>query len=226
MKISILFASFIIILMVNKTLHAERIAKIIYFNKPSSAPKIISAYQLNADPIKVELNEFNFSTPIELSATTKTLIFLPEDYVVKDGLPKNAPRVNIPIHWEKVLIMAFNDPKNQIIPIKLKAINASDSVFKKGDTMYVNLSKSIVYGFVGEEKLLVKPGGTVLTGEPVRNDEAFKVRLQKKDPESGDAQWFIRRTWRYEPTRKGVIFFYQNEESGQLTYYPTYIHSL
>lgn len=216
----------LLVLMAATTLSA-RTAKIIYFKAPSEAPKNFFLYQNVGDPVEVDIIKDNFSKTIELSDGDVKLYFLPEKLSADDeGLPKNAPSAVIPEAWEKVLIFAFHDPSNKVLPIKFKVVNANSSKLALGDLMFVNATGSNVFGMVGSKKLALKAKASVIVKAPASYGESYYVKVNREDAETNKTVSLIRQFWRQSAKQSLVVIVYRPPGTKTVTYYTAPVRRL
>ncbi|MDB9741671.1 hypothetical protein OAB00_02330, partial [Akkermansiaceae bacterium] len=89
----------------------DRAVSVMYFKSPKDAPSL--AYvSTGVQWQQVKFHRNRFSDPIKIPTGDKKLTFLPEPLEVGKPMPRNAPFVNIPNNWQKVLLLVFEDPEN------------------------------------------------------------------------------------------------------------------
>ncbi|CAA7183579.1 Unannotated, partial [Lentimonas sp. CC8] len=185
--------------------HADRVARILYYGAPKSAPKTSFVYTAQGEgysrrnPQEVALERHNFSKSFLLAKGAIRLGFLPQRLPERAVFPDEAPSLSIPASWSKVLILVFEDPNNPIMPIRVEAIDASDNVFGPGELLFINYSEASIFGMVGDKKLLLKPQTTVLLSEPAKEKGSYRVKLDSVKDTIETRQWFLRQSWRHEP---------------------------
>lgn len=196
------------------SVHADRVARILYYGASKSAPKSSFVYTGKGDsfslkkPQEVSLERHNFSKSFDLAQGAISLGFLPQKLPKNELFPALAPSVSIPKGWKKVLILVFEDLGNPIMPIRLKAIDASDDVFAPGELLFINYSEASIFGLVGDKKLLLKPQTTVLVSDPVKKKGSYKVKLDSVQETIETRQWLLRQSWRHEPDVRRVVFVF------------------
>ena len=206
--------------------HAERTAQILYFKAPKDAPEVATIYQNGKTPLEVDLKRNNFSESFSLGKGELTLGFLPAVLPEDAKFPANAPKAKVPAGWEKVLILAFQDSENPIMPVSFRVINASAGKFGAGDRMFINFTDSNVFGFVGKQKLALKANSTAVVKNAAAPKEEYQVRLDRVDPKRKKRLTFIRQTWRQSATRKSLVFIYSPPGSSRVTYYNAPVKNL
>lgn len=206
---------------------SARTAKIIYFNAPPSSPSELVIYEnkeLSA-PVEAQLLKNNFSQTITLKEGDLTLNFLTEKLTLEEiEILDNAPSVQIPQAWSKILIFAFHDPSNEVCPIKFNAINANSSILGLGDLMFVNLTKYPVAGTLAEKDLKIKALSTKIVKAPASYGEQYYVKLNRW--ENKKESRLIRQYWRQSSKESLVIMIYNQPNTGRCTYYSAPVRRL
>ena len=138
---------------------AQRAGKVLYYQAGGDDPQHAYIYQngypvMNGvDQLKQELPRSSFSDVFEIAPQTVTLTFHPKPLDPAEQMPMKAPKVTIPEEWERFLILCVKDPKNNYMPIKIYAINASNNAFKRGDIYFINFTDVKIEGLIGESEL-------------------------------------------------------------------------
>ncbi|MGJ8644289.1 MAG: hypothetical protein ACSHX9_12845 [Luteolibacter sp.] len=198
----------------------------LYFKAPKDAPEVAVVYQKGKEPVEVDLERNNFSRSFDLANGDILLRFLPSILAEDAEFPANAPSARVPEGWEKVLILAFQDPKNSVMPVKFKVINASAGKLGKGDRMFINFTENDVVGLVGKKRLALKANATAIVKNAAAPNEEYQVQLDRIDPVRKKRLTFIRQTWRQSATRRSLIFIYSPPGSTSVTYYNAPVRDL
>jgi hypothetical protein len=185
----------------------DRVARIIYYGAPANAPKTAFVYQVDEEAQEVSLDPHNFSESFDLSPGSIRLAFLPSALPKDVRVPKAAPMLKVPADWNKVLIFAFEDEANPVLPIRLHAINANDNVFGPGDTFFVNFSEMTVLGLVGDKKLLSKPRSTTRISNPRIGVGSYMLKLDAFKDDVNMRRRLVQQRCRYNPAMRLVTFF-------------------
>ncbi|MGZ0655767.1 hypothetical protein ACWPKO_11035 [Coraliomargarita sp. W4R53] len=209
---AILLATFC--LFAASTLHADRVARILYYGASAEAPKNAVVYQARTgpkstavgEPQGIQLPRHNFTKSFDLDGGKLRLSFLPSRLAEEVPVPEEAPSVMIPKNWEKVLLLVFADPSNPVMPIRVKALNASDDVFGPGELLFINYSEISIFGLLGEQKLLVHPGTMKVVSSPMSKMGEYQVKLDSVEGDIESRRWLMRQTWRHHPGVRRVVF--------------------
>ncbi|MGJ8652759.1 MAG: hypothetical protein ACSHX8_05760 [Opitutaceae bacterium] len=194
-----------------------------YFNQPADAPDSVLMYQVGTEPIEVALPGYNFTPCYDIPAGEQILRFLLEPLAVGEEFPQGAPFVRVPEKWQKVLVLAFHDPQNPTLPVKFRAINASPSKFDNGNTMFINFSPKVIFGMLGDKKLIVQPGKVVVKKDSYPLDEDYFVSLRQMNPDKTENYRFLTKMFRHYPDQRKMVFIYVPEGSKSVRYFVTTI---
>ncbi|CAA6677954.1 MULTISPECIES: hypothetical protein [unclassified Lentimonas] len=194
-------------LAVSTVCSADRVARIIYYGAPTNAPQTTYVYQADQEPQEIRLDSHNFSESFDLSPGSNRLAFLPSLLPEDAPVPQAAPMLNIPEDWNKVLILAFEDKENPVLPIRLKAINANENVFGSGDTLFVNFSDVTVAGYVGDKKLISKPRSTARITNPRSGIGNYMIKLDVFETDENIRRRLVQQKCQYNPAMRVVTFF-------------------
>lgn len=201
-------------LVITSTSSAARVARILYYGASSDAPQSAFVYQNRmgspsvavGEPQEVGLPRHNFTKSFDLHNGKLKLSFLPSLLAEDAELPEAAPSVTIPKKWEKVLLLVFQDPSNSVMPIRVKALNASDDVFGPGELLFINYSQISIFGLIGEQKLLVHPKQMKVVSAPIAKMGEYQVKLDSVEDDIESRRWLMRQTWRHHPNVRRVVF--------------------
>ncbi len=185
---------------------SSRVAQIIYFGAPSDAPEMAYVHQVVEEVQEVKLGRHNFSKSFNLATKANRLYFLPRALLEDEPMPENAPSVRVPRKWKKVLILVFEDKSNPILPIQLKAINASDDEFGPGELFFVNFSEMTVFGLVGDKKLVSKPSTTEIISTPREGRGTYMLRLHTFKDDVNKRRRLIQQKCQFDPSERVVTF--------------------
>lgn len=203
--------------------HAGRTVQFMYFHKPPDAPQKVFMFEGEKNAVEVELPKHHFSPIYEIGSGKSTLYFLPSLPEKEDGLPKGAPRVIIPAGWQKVLILAFQNANNPVMPVQFRAFNASPGTFGNSDTLFINLSPKVVYGTLGSARVVVKPGKTLVAKNAPTDGKDYNVILWQMNPDKSENYRFLTKVFRHYPNRRKVFLIFMTDGMGEPDYYVTTI---
>ncbi|MEP4079432.1 hypothetical protein [Haloferula sp.] len=206
--------------------HAERPLRILYFQAPAGAPEKACIYSADSMVMETELPRHNFSENIIIPKGDVTLRFLPKQLDDGAEMPIGAPGVKIPSGWQKVLLLVAESKENSVLPIRLKAINASDSVFGPGSIYMMNLSKIRVGGTVGDKKLDLRPSSVEIIKNPISGNGFYPTKLFSVATQGARPQRFIKQMWKKDDATRQVLFILPKPAPQYATYYCAPIEGL
>ncbi|WPJ97179.1 hypothetical protein SH580_05585 [Coraliomargarita algicola] len=203
-----------------------RSAQVLYFKAPKNAPQSVHIYQSATQSVEVDLKRNNFSKSFNLEDGAITLRFLGTKLQEGQEFPVAAPSLEVPADYDKVLILAFANPRNPVFPVRFKVIKANDETFGPGDRMFINFTDYRIVGNVGNQKLDLASHSIKVVSDAAKPKQSYQVRLDRVDPAIGKPYTFIRQAWRQSSTKRVLIFVYSAPGSGSVTYYSAPVHNL
>jgi len=105
------------------------------------------------------------------------------------------------------------------MPIRVKAINASDDKFGPGSIYMLNFSQVSVFGTVGDKELKLKPRSSYTLKNPINKNGAYPVKLQSIAPGDKKPRRFIKQMWSNSDTMRNVLFILPKPAPLYATYY-------
>lgn len=199
--------------------HADRPLRLLYFQAPANAPEEVCVYAAGAMVAESELPRHNFSDNVVIPKGDTVLHFLPTPLSEGEELPEKAPKVRIPEGWQKVLLLVAEDKGNSILPIRVKAINASDSVFGPGSIYMMNLSKIRIGGTIGDKNLDLRPGKVQILKNPISGNGFYPTKLYSIATPGARPQRFIKQMWEKDGNTRQVLFILPKPAPQHATYY-------
>ncbi len=210
-------------LLVSSTVSAREV-QFIYFNQPNDTPKVVRMYTaVNTKIVEVNFPKYNFSPAHKIPKGAQTLRFLPVNYIIGDEFPLDAPSVKIPKTWSHAIILVFKDSENSLLPLRFKALNANPDTFGNGNSMFINFSPKVIYGKLGETKLVVAPKKILVVKNPGKQGVDYFANLRQANPDKSEDYRFLTKMWRYHPNKRQVIFIYVPPGRKNITYHVTTI---
>jgi hypothetical protein len=123
-------------------------------------------------------------------------------------------------------LLVFEDKKNSTMPIRVQAIDASDTVFGPGSIYMINFSDVGVAGTVGDKKLVLKPKDVKIVKNPVSENGYYPAKLDKYVVGEEKPQRFIRQMWGHDAEVRQVLFILPKPAPLHATYYCAPIQGL
>jgi len=202
-----------------------RPVRILYHKAPKDAPKNAYIYmgdKLIANP---NLTKHNFSKTFEIPKGDTSLKFLPNELEEGTKPAKGAPSIKIPATWQKILLLVYLDEKNNVMPIKVKGINASDDVFGPGSTYIINFSEVLIKGNIGNKEISIHPKKFKVIDFPASKSGAYPVILQKVIKGDNTSRDFIKTMWQQAKTTRQVLLIIPREAPYHASYFNAPIRS-
>lgn len=207
-----------------------RPVKVMYYMAPRGAPVEAYVYAGATQVGVTELTRTNFSETFEIpkggriGAKGKAggpvkLSFLPSSLSEGEELPAGAPSVIIPKNWQKVLLLVFPNPKNSVMPIRFKAINASEDKFGAGSIYMLNYSDVGVFGTVGDKTLKLNPRSEKIIKDPINKNGTYPVKLESQVKGEKKPRRFIKQMWGHSDKMRSVLFIMPKPAPMHATYY-------
>lgn len=178
-------------------------------------------YAVGVDPVSIDLPQYNFTPCYDIPEGDQILRFLPRKYLAGEETPEDAPFVRVPKKWKKVFVLAFHDPGNPTMPLKFRAINASPNKFDNGNTMFINFSSKVIYGMLGDNRLVVKPSSMVVKKNSYPPGEDYFVDLRQMNEDRSQDYRFLTKMFRHYPDQRKIMFIYTPEGSRSVKYFVT-----
>ncbi|MCP5537951.1 MAG: hypothetical protein H7A51_17170 [Akkermansiaceae bacterium] len=212
--------------LLTEVLYADRPVRVLYYQAPPDAPG--NAY-IYAGPTRIgqtKLPRHNFSDTIQIpNAKGKIrLSFLATPPKEGDEPPQNAPSVLIPGRWEKILLLVSEDKDNSTLPIKIRAINASNNAFGPGSIYMMNLSRLRIGGTIGDKKIDLLPRTVQIIKNPISTDGLYPAKLYTIRKRGDKPQRFIKQMWGHDSKVRKVLFILPRPAPHHATYYCAPIH--
>lgn len=196
-----------------------RTIQFMYFNQPADAPRKVFMFEGEKQPVEVNLPKHHFTPSFEVGAGQNSLYFLPALPDKKQGVPKGAPSVTIPAGWQKVLVVAFQDLENSVVPVKFRAFDASPANFDNSDTLFINLSSKVIHGTLGSARVDVKPETTLVVKNAPADGKDYNVTLWQMNSDESENYRFLTKVFKHYTDRRRVFFIFMTEEMSEPDYY-------
>lgn len=203
-----------ILLLVSLAAHAagksDRSCRILFLNGPADAPQKLHLFD-GVDSQEVELPRMNFSPVYQIRSGALTLAMLsvppaPADAGSPPTIPADAPKATIAESITDFYLIICSDPNNKTAPIRMQAINADATNFKRGQMLWYNLTDSKIGGIVGSQKLLIQPNSRLVVDAPANSLEDYNVNIHFQLPGKTRAEPLCETRWTHDPRSRSVLF--------------------
>jgi len=182
---------------------------LMYANAPKDAPQIAFIYSNGELISETKLPARKFAPVINLPRNATKLYFLPKE--LEEGQKKSFssyPSVNIPKDWKKIVLLLFEDSQNKEMPISVKALDASNSVFGPGSIYVINFSEMLVKGKIGNKEVEIKPKDRFVLKNPVNKTGFYPAVLQLYGADLKEPKRFVKDTWGYSKDNRKMLFIF------------------
>jgi hypothetical protein len=187
--------------------------RILFLERPSGAPTVLHLFD-GENSQKVELPSMNLSPVYELPAGPLNLMLLPAPPQNPEKPPLGAPAAKVPETMTDFYLLVISDPANKVAPVRLQVVDASTDRLRKGHTLWFNLSDLLIGGKLGDESLIIKPGGTAVMGPPRNGAGDYPVSIAYRKA-GADAHYPICETrWGYDPRSRSLGFIVPQAGTG------------
>ncbi len=199
-----------------------RPVSILYYKAPAVAPEKAFIYgSKEKEVIETPLPRYYFSETFYIRKGLQKLSFLPGLLEEGEEVPSGAPSVTIPEDWKKVLLLVFNNQENSIMPIRVKAINASDNVFGNGSIYIANLTELALIGTLGDKEIKMAPKSTKV----VKGLNGFyPAKIDYIVRGSSSPLRFIRQTWKQTNNKRNILLVLPQDPPSRATYYSSIVN--
>ena len=190
---------------------AKHTCRVLFFDGPQSAPEKLQLFD-GTGCREVDLPRMNFSKVYDLppGALQLSLLSTPLDDPTK--LPPGAPSVAVAEDVTDFYLLVTSDTANAVAPVRLQIINANADRLRAGQMLWFNLTKNMVGGTVGSEKLVIQPNSRVTLNAPASSNKDFPVNLVFRMPDNEHLYPLCETRWRHDPRSRSVVFI--NSENG------------
>jgi len=192
---------------------AKRTCRVLFLNPPANAPKKLFLHD-GVESQEIELPQMNFSDVYQIAAGDTSIRLLPTAVIKPEEIPADAPGAKIAASVVDCYIVVKEDPANKVVPVQFQIIDAGSEKFRKGQTMWFNLSKFSVGGQLGTQKLAMKSMSREITDAPATGKEAYEVNLSFLRPGDPVFHSISQTKWIHDPSSRMVIFFYGGSETS------------
>jgi hypothetical protein len=202
---SLCLFSFLILLTEASAATAPRTCRILFLGATKEAPETLVLHD-GIGSQKVELPRMNLSPIYQVPGGPLVLRLLDKEPAKPEEIPAEAPKVALAEGTGDFYLLVSTDPKNKLIPVAMQVINADQASFRKGQSLWFNLTPHRVGGKLGIEKFVLDPNSRKISAAPVQGAENYPVELYYQI--AGDNRlWPLCETqWQHNPAGRTVVF--------------------
>lgn len=182
-----------------------RSCRVIFLERPRDAPP--EAYLFDGKKSHlVSLSSMNLSEPIQLSPGATTIGITSGAVNDPELFPAAAPSAKIPTNTKEFYVVLLSDPKNKHFPVRCLAMSADGEKVKLGETLWVNTSRNMISGKIGDTQLEIAPGKAMVGKSPLKKPGYYKVQFKYKQVGEKEFQPIMNKTWWFDPQSKYLGF--------------------
>jgi hypothetical protein len=130
-------------------------------------------------------------------------------------VPEGAPFVVLPEDFQHVYLLVISDPKNKVTPVKMLVVNANYDKIGRGEMLWFNLTKSTVAGYIGSQKLQIKPGARSLIKAPASGQKDYSVKVAYRMLGEESIRPLCETRWSHDARSRSLVFIV-NEKNRKL----------
>lgn len=160
---------------------------------------------------EIELPGMNLSPVYTIAAGDISLRLLESMPEKPEDIPSGAPGAKVGETVSDIYLLVTPDPKNKITPLSMQVIDVNPAGFKKGQSIWFNLTANRVGGKLGSKKLALEPNSRNVTESPADANEDYHVNLFYQAPGEKDVWPLCQTMWRHDPTSRTLMFVLQAE---------------
>lgn len=187
------------------TAQSARTCRILFLAPAADAPKNIFLNDGKTTQ-EVELPTLNFSDPYPLASGDLTLRLLSKPPEKDQPPPAEAPGAKVAAATRDLYLLVASDPDNKVAPLRLQVVEANPDKFRKGQSMWFNLTPHAVGGKQGDRTVDLKPNSRAIIDAPVSGFEDYPVKIGYQPADGKPVKSICSGVWRHDPTARNVIF--------------------
>jgi hypothetical protein len=182
-----------------------RTCRILFLGAASDSPKSLLLFDGSASQ-EVELPRMNLSPIYQVPGGAIVLRLLEKEPANPEEIPAGAPRVTVGDGVGDIYLLVSHDPNNKVIPVSMQVINADQKTFRKGQSLWFNLTANRIGGKLGSEKIVLEPNSRTISKAPAKDAVNYPVELYYQI--AGDNRlWPLCETqWQHNPAGRTVVF--------------------
>ena len=184
---------------------AQRTCRILFIGAAKGAPKELVLFDGEGYQ-EVELPKMNLSPVYKLPAGDISLRLLTKQPETPEQIPAGAPGVEVAEGIGDFYLLISNDPKNKVIPVAMKVVDADPGKFRRGEMLWFNLTENRIGGKLGSEKFDLKPNSRQISKAPINEAGQFPVELYFLMPGKEDIWPLCETKWIHNPNGRVVMF--------------------
>lgn len=179
--------------------------RVLFLDGPDDAPDTLHLFD-GSSFHEVEAPRMNFSQVYQLPAGPRGLRLFGERPEDLESLPEGAPSGRILRGMKDIYLLLMSDPENQVAPVRVEVIDASQERIRMGQILWFNLTKTTIVGKVGSRKLRLGPMKRTLMKAPEGKPGDYGINLEYRRAGVKDRFPLCETKWRHDPRARSVAF--------------------
>lgn len=204
-KVLILFFCFIPCVLIAQEEEKTKHFRVIFLAKIKPEPKKLFLFDGTKSRMLVPTT-VNMSQVVALSPEAEFIEVVSSDTVVSEPT-LGAPKVKVPESISYFYLLVDADPENEVCPVKLEIVDASQERIVPGETLWMNFTKKIIQGELGDQKIIIEPDSQKVMKSPRADSGYYKASFSYKIDKQGDFFPIMKKSWwlDIDSTHLGII---------------------
>lgn len=186
-------------------LHAARTCRIVFPERPQTAPKVAFLYDGNKNHA-VTLPSMNLSEVIKLPDGELTLAMTRTEITDPEVLPPNSPLLKIPEDVTDFYIILLPDTKNKDLPVKMNMVNTGGGKLKPGETLWYNFTSHKIVAKLGRADMSVDPMGRTISRDPIDASGYYVAQFKYLADGKGPLAAITEQSWWHDADSRHLGF--------------------
>ncbi|MCH7227110.1 hypothetical protein [Haloferula sp. A504] len=185
----------------------ERTFRTLFLNGPQRAASKYFLFD-GTNCREVRFPRMSLSPVYELPAGDLRITLLTSPVSRIEEVPEGSPAVTIPAAMRDFYLLISRDPSNEVVPLRMQAVNANYDRIGRGEMLWFNLTPKFVKGTLGRASLELPPKKMALVKEPARELGNYPVEIYFRVPGDERTHPLIESQWNHDPRARSIVFVY------------------
>lgn len=183
----------------------DRTCRILFLDRPVGAPATMHLFDGKASR-EVDLPGMNLSKVYQLPPGKISLALLSTSLADPEQPPPGAPSASVPETATDIYLLVTADPANKVAPVRLQVVDAGAAKFRRGQTLWFNLTELTVGGKLGSETIVLKPGSRAVMDAPTDGPGGYPVNIAYRNGDNGNLYPICETRWTHDPRARSLGF--------------------
>jgi len=199
-------------------LQAERSFRILCFSVPAETPAEVELSVNGNATGSIDLTRNRFSKTYTLDHSGPLKLTLSDKVYDDPEQLKDFPSVVIKESWKKFILLAFPDPENKNLPIRLVPMELGND-FQNGDFRFINFLDNQFAIKVGSKKTQLGSKEIKTMGNFAEQNQDVRMQISVFKPEAKiKVRPLANQLIRYNKNMRVLFFMYQPKGSKRISY--------